>query len=180
MTNASRKNRSAKLHLCLRHHRHCRCSSRRLARNLPRLLDSTRFRFRFPTATPLASIPTIISVRSARVRNVRRNENNRRCFAFLAVRVTFDFSAHFHLESRHACHSLENVRTSASRHQLFRIHFLFATQTFPRHSEIFPVHLHEPAANLARSHRLFPGRPPVCAEILDTLCVARPESLTGR
>jgi len=141
MTNELKRNRSAKLHLRLLHHRHCRCSSRRLARNQPRPLDSTRFRFRFQTATPRASIPTIISVRSARVRNVRCNENNPRCFAFLAVPVTFEFSAPFHLESRHACHSLENVRTSASRNQLLRIDFLFATQTFPRHSEMFPVHV---------------------------------------
>jgi len=141
MTNESKRNRLVKLHLRLLRHRHCRCSSRRLARNQPRLLDSTRFRFRFQMATPRASIPTIISGRSARVRNVWHNENNRRCFAFLAVPATFEFSAHFHLESRHACHSLENVRTSASRNQLFRIDILFAAQTFPRHSEIFPVHV---------------------------------------
>ena len=141
MTNASRKKHSAKLHRRLPLPPHCRCSSRRLARNQPRPLDSTRFRFRFQMATPPASIPTIISVRSARVRNVRCNENNPRCFAFLAVPVTFEFSAPFHLESRHACHSLENVRTSASRNQLLRIDFLFATQTFPRHSEMFPVHV---------------------------------------
>jgi hypothetical protein len=141
MMNASRKNHSAKLHRRLRLPLPCRCSSRRPARNQPRPLDSTQFRFRFPTATPRASIPTIISVRSARVRNVRRNENSRSCFARLAVPVTFEFSAHFHLESRHARHSLENLRTSPSRNHLFRIDFLFATQAFPRHSEIFPVHV---------------------------------------
>ena len=141
MMSGLKRNRSAKLRRRLRLHRHCRCSNRRRARNQQRRLDSTQFRFRFRTATPPASIPMIISVRSVRAMSVRHNENSPCPERPPPHQVIFEFSPRPDLESRHASHTVENVPTSDSRNQLSGTPFVFAAQAFSCGAEIFPVRL---------------------------------------
>lgn len=125
-TNASKKNRSAKLHQLLRRHRHCRCSSRKRARNPQRRWGSTRYNFLFLMAIRPGFILTSICARSAHVRNAWHNEPNPFVPNYPRVHFDFECCSSSELKSRYASHFLENGGATGCREPLSGVDFVFA------------------------------------------------------
>jgi hypothetical protein len=172
-TNASKKNRSPKLHRHLRLLRRCPCSSRSRAHSLRRLWANTRFKFRFPMATRREFIPTITCARSVHARSVRRSESSGPR-SVCAVSESFEICLRPDLESRHACHTLDSAGSSRSRESLPSIGLVSAAQAFSSNSELCPIHLSntKSIARLTRPGRLLLGSAAVCPKVLDAISVA--------